>query len=165
MHSGVADKVDAILTPEIPYTIKGVLARIERAKKFEGKRHFLIVVSEGAGAEKGASFDTAKYKNAAEYVEAKLVEAGIKCRSNELGYMQRGSVPTAYDRNLAAIFGNAAVEAFAAGAASAMVARKNGRLAVVDLAKFNKAATRYLDPKSDLVNAARGLGIYVGEMR
>ena len=165
MHSGVAAKVDVILTPEIPYTIKGVLARIERVRKFEDKQHFLIVVAEGAGAEKGKKLDHARHGGVAEYVESKLVEAGIKCRSNELGYMQRGSVPSSYDRNLAAVFGAYAVEAFASGARAAMVARRNGKLAVVDLSKINRAETRYLDPKSDIVRAAVGLGIYIGELK
>ncbi|MDR1476950.1 MAG: ATP-dependent 6-phosphofructokinase [Rickettsiales bacterium] len=166
MHAGVAAAVDIVLVPEIPYTIKGILAKIEDIRRNEGKRHFLIITAEGAGAENGKRLKAhAKHGGVAQYIEENLVAAGIKCRSNELGYMQRGSVPTSYDRNLAAIFGAYAVDVFASGARSAMVARRNGRLASVDLGKYDKARTRYLSAKSDIVKAAQGLGIYIGNIK
>ena len=165
MHSGVAAKVDAILIPELPYTIKGVLKRIEQAKRHEGKKHFLIVVAEGAGAEKGSPLKDSRHGGVAQYIEEKLVAEGIKCRSNDLGYMQRGSMPTAFDRNLAAEFGTFAVDVFASGSRAVMVAKRNGKLVTVDLSKYNRAETRYLDTKSDIVQAAQGLGIYIGEVK
>jgi 6-phosphofructokinase 1 len=47
LHSGLTGRADAILLPEIPYSIEAVAAHLNR-KQEEGKPYSIVVVAEGA---------------------------------------------------------------------------------------------------------------------
>ncbi|MDR1008630.1 MAG: ATP-dependent 6-phosphofructokinase [Rickettsiales bacterium] len=163
MHSGVAGDADIILTPEIPYTLDGIMEKVGHVRKKEKREYFVIVVSEGAGAEKGQKLDTSKYLNSADYIAKFLDSHNILARATSLGHIQRGSIPNAEDRQLAARLGTYAVDTLASGESLAMVGTINGRLKTTSL-KGMKETTKFLDPKSEIVRAARDMGIYVGEL-
>jgi 6-phosphofructokinase 1 len=163
MHSGVAGAVDAILTPEIPYSLDGIWRRVAQIRRTEGRNYFVMVASEGAGAEKGRPLDRNRFRTPADYIAGFLEDKGVIARADSLGHAQRGSVPNAEDRQLAARMGTFAVDALKAGARLEMVALRNGALKRVDMSAA-KEHTRRLDPASDIVRAARELGIYIGEI-
>ncbi|MDR2098644.1 MAG: ATP-dependent 6-phosphofructokinase [Rickettsiales bacterium] len=164
LAAGVSSNADAILVPEIPYTIDGVVKKLKSVRKTEGREHFLIVAAEGAGAEKGEKLDAQHYGNVAKYVELKLDKAGFTVRSNQLGHIQRGSLPSAFDRQLASMLSTFAVDTLASGRHKcAMVGMRDGKFVVNDLSHFDKAATRFLSTKSKIVRTACDLGIYIGE--
>jgi 6-phosphofructokinase 1 len=166
MASGVSANADVILVPEIPYTLDGIVRKLSDARKAEGREYFLLVVAEGAGAEKGEKLVARHYGNVASYIEAKLADRGFHVRAGSLGYIQRGSVPTSFDRQLACMFSCHAVDMLAKGKYKyAMVGMMDGKFVLNDLSKFNKEKTRFLDTKSKIVSAARNLGIYIGECR
>ncbi len=54
-------------------------------------------------------------------------------RVSVLGYIQRGGIPSAFDRLLATAVGKAAVDLLATGQSSQMVAWQNGQVVAVPL--------------------------------
>ena len=69
----------------------------------------------------------------------------------------------AEDRVLAASFAVRAVQLLEQGKDNRVVVHQNGRITDLDLNEVLKVANSPVDPKSDLVQTARTLGIYVGE--
>ena len=79
----------------------------------------------------------------AEQMEAKL---GVETRYTNLGHIQRGGVPTAYDRILSTRFGVAAVDAVAAGERGMMVALHSENIILIPLAEAI-LENKVVDPK------------------
>lgn len=169
LHAGLAGRADAILIPEIPYTIEKVAEHLKR-KNQEGKPYAIVVVAEGA---KPAGGDvTVKAKEAgrverlggiAEIVSAQLQElTGQESRSLVLGHLLRGGEPTAMDRNLGVTFGAGAVYALSQGMDGVMVALKPPRLAFVPIEEAI-AKLKLVPPDSEFVLAARILDISFGD--
>src|SRR6186997_1567921 len=119
LHSGVAGTADVILIPEIPYDIDKVCEKI--MSRDRAGRHFsIVVVAEGAfpagGQESiiGSSLpgESRRVGGIASRIAWDIEQkTGKESRSLVLGHLQRGGMPTGYDRLLAARFGGAAVEA------------------------------------------------------
>ncbi len=135
LGAGLAGGADAILLPEIPYTIDkladSILERVSRGKRFS-----IVAVAEGAINREGA--------NKIKAIEKKLEEAegeqrsalkeqikqldseyrgstikmadelqkitGLETRVTILGHLQRGGTPSAADRLLATRLGTSAIE-------------------------------------------------------
>ncbi|MDQ3519503.1 MAG: ATP-dependent 6-phosphofructokinase, partial [Gemmatimonadota bacterium] len=119
LHSGVAGSADVILMPEIPYQIDKVCEKI-MARDRVGRHFSIVVVAEGAFPDGGEVHmigeslpGQAKRIGGIAEGLAREIQAltGKECRSLGLGHLQRGGVPTGYDRLLAARFGGAAVRA------------------------------------------------------
>lgn len=105
LMAGLAGGAEAIVIPEReldPETI----AELLRLAYQRGKKHALIVVSEGA-------------RNNADrlthYFQKNELHLGFELRATILGHVQRGGVPTAFDRLLATRLGVAAVELLVEG--------------------------------------------------
>src|SRR6186997_1838763 len=119
LHAGVAGTADVILIPEIPYDIQKVCEKI--MSRDRAGRHFsIVVVAEGAfpagGQESiiGSSLpgESRRVGGIASRIAWDIEQkTGKESRSLVLGHLQRGGMPTGYDRLLAARFGGAAVEA------------------------------------------------------
>ncbi len=135
LGAGLAGGADAILIPEIPYTIEklaeSILERVSRGKRFS-----IVAVAEGAINRSGANKIKALEKKleAAEGEEhaalKKKVKAldkeyrgstiqmaeelqeitGLETRVTILGHLQRGGTPSALDRLLATRLGTKTVE-------------------------------------------------------
>jgi len=169
LHSGLAGRADAILIPEIPYSIELAAAHLKR-KHQEGKPCSIVVVAEGAKPIGGDV--TVKSREAGradrlggigEAVTAKLQElTGKESRSIVLGHLLRGGSPTAMDRNLGVTFGARAVYALSKGMNGVMVALKPPRLDFVPLHEA-VAKLRLVPPDSEGVLVARALDISFGD--
>ncbi len=165
MHSGVASGADVILTPEIPYTLSGVIKKIKSLRTLEKRDYAVIVVAEGAGLENGKSVPKKADYTVAEYIAKALDKAGIEARADNLGYIQRGGLPNGYDRMLASELGVLAVDLMAEGHTAVMAGMKDGKPTKVLLKNVCKKETRGLNLSSPIVKTAKNLGIYIGERR
>ena len=79
-----------------------------------------------------------------------------------LGHLQRGGMPTGYDRLLATRFGGAAAQAVADQKWGHMVALQTPHIVTVPIAEALKEPKR-VDPAHDVVQTARRAGISYGD--
>ena len=171
MHSAIAGFADICLVPEIPYTLKGIINKLEEIKK-SGRTSALIVVSEGVKTETGEAVTAAKNMvgekingGIGEYL-SNLINAnyhGFQTRVTKLGHVQRSGNPTSFDRGLAVVLGAEAVNLLANGHTNRMVGLKHGQVTSFALKDVVEAGTTGLDANSPYVKAARTIGMYVGE--
>lgn len=135
LGAGLAGGADAILLPEIPYTIdklaESILERVSRGKRFS-----IVAVAEGAINKEGANKIKAiekKLENAEGAQRSELKKqikqldneyrgstikmseelqkiTGLETRVTILGHLQRGGTPSASDRLLATRLGTSAID-------------------------------------------------------
>ena len=127
-HSGyiarmaaLASGAEMVLAPEHSLEIGQVFDEMQEVER-RGKRHFIIVVAEGASM--GAAELSQLINEADNPYEA---------RYQVLGYIQRGGSPTAFDRVLATRMGVAAVDALWEGQSGVMVAWQGDRVVLRSL--------------------------------
>ncbi|MBE3574587.1 MAG: 6-phosphofructokinase [Firmicutes bacterium] len=171
LHSGLAGGADVILIPEIPFTLAGVVAAVERRRR-QGKRFSIVVVAEGATPEGHERVVRKMIPDSPEPVRlggigslvADEVEraTGIETRVTVLGHIQRGGTPTAFDRVLATRYGVAAVWAAQDGQFGSMVALHGTEIVTVPL-ETAISRLRTVDPDGELVRMARSIGIAFGD--
>ena len=143
LHTGMAGGADFILLPERPVALDDVCAAIRRRRE-AGKAFSIIVAAEGAllkggPAEAGEGTDAFGHvrlggigaRLAAE-IEAKT---GFETRSVQLGHVQRGGTPTAFDRWLGTRYGLLAADLAQDGAFGMMAAYRGGRFTAVPIAE------------------------------
>lgn len=141
LHAGMASGAHAILIPEVPTSMEQIFSWVREAR--DRGRAPLVVVSEGfvpEGADSAFSargvdsFGRARLGGIGE-VLAPLIEenTGIETRATVLGHIQRGGVPTAFDRVLATRLGMAAVDSVAAKAWGTMVSLRGTQIHRVSL--------------------------------
>ncbi|MBQ5321123.1 MAG: 6-phosphofructokinase [Oscillospiraceae bacterium] len=121
LNVGIACGATYIVVNEIPYDLNDVLAHIQKSRAL-GKKHFIIVVSEGV---------TDVYKMAKDIESA----TGIESRATVLGHIQRGGSPTVKDRVVASQMGWKAVELLAEGKSNRVVAVKDNDIVDYDIAE------------------------------
>ncbi|MBZ4672872.1 MAG: 6-phosphofructokinase [Deferribacteraceae bacterium] len=107
LMSAIAGGAEAVLIPEIPYDIEGIIKKIKKRYE-EGKTRSIIVVAEGVGS----AYDFGKVFG---------MIGGFDTRITALGHIQRGGCPTIFDRILATRLGTAAVEALVSGSSGVMM--------------------------------------------
>lgn len=170
LESGMSATADVILIPEIPYDIEKVCSKIQ-ARYESGRRFAIVVVAEGAAPKDGsASFvetDVAgradRYGGVAERLAKEISQrTGRETRSMVLGHLQRGGVPTSYDRLIAMRFGAAAVRVVEAGKFGTMVALDPPNIRAVPIADAISKIKR-VPVDSDMVETARDVGISFGD--
>ena len=99
----------------------------------------------------------------AEGLARQIQEAtGKETRSLVLGHLQRGGMPTGYDRLLATRFGGAAVQAVEDARWGHMVALRSPDIVTVPISEALVKPKR-VDLSHDLVKTARRLGISFGD--
>ncbi|RLP74737.1 ATP-dependent 6-phosphofructokinase [Mycetocola tolaasinivorans] len=136
LHSGMAAGAHAILMPEQPQSIDQIVKWVESANN--RGRAPIVVVSEGftldtmetAHSEKGLdAFNRPRLGGIAD-VLAPIIEerTGIETRATVLGHIQRGGVPSAYDRVLATRLGMAAIDSAVAEQWGTMIALRGTEL-------------------------------------
>jgi len=96
LYAGLAGGAETILVPEINFEIDDVCRKLIQGKN-RGKLHNIILIAEGVGK---------PYEIAEQITE----KTDMDTRVSVIGYLQRGGVPTAFDRILASRFGHRAVE-------------------------------------------------------
>ena len=188
LESAIAGGADVVLIPEIPYDIYKAAAKIN-ARKLNGKKFSIVVVSEGAMPKDGkaSTFQasigegtgiTTKFAGAGDRVAKQLQElTGLESRCTTLGYMQRGGNPSSYDRVLSTKYGAKAMELAMEGKFGVLTVIKNGKLDFVpleDVVGENKelgaveggtkeSNVRLVTMDHELVKTARDIGICLGD--
>jgi len=174
-HAGIAGGASVILIPEIPFNYDGICKKI-MAREAEGKHFTLIAVAEGA-REKGKDFVSSTPPiggKAGAQREARLggiasvVATEVQARTGKetrvvvLGHLQRGGVPTTFDRLICTRFGTRAVTLIAEQKFGRMVALRPPDTADVPISEaVGKLRTVPID--GDLIQTGKALGICWGE--
>jgi 6-phosphofructokinase 1 len=106
LMSALATGADAVLIPEEPPTrsaLEEILPRRLRAGREAGRRDSIVIVAEGAVDSEGQPITSSYVKT---LLEERMEE---EVRVTILGHVQRGGRPSAYDRLMGTLVGNAAV--------------------------------------------------------
>jgi phosphofructokinase-like protein len=170
LHSGLAGTADVILIPEIPYRMSRVCEKIMSRDK--AGRHFsIVVVAEGAFPRGGdvsvmgqsMPGEAKRVGGVCDAIAREIQrQTGKETRSLVLGHLQRGGMPTGYDRLLATRFGAAAVRAIEEEKWGYMVALQSPHIVAIPIEEALREPKR-VDPLHDLVLTARETGISFGD--
>ena len=152
-HAGIAGGATAVLIPERPFNIDDVADAVRR-KHARGRYASIVVVAEGAMPQPGTmpipTYEPDPYGrprlggisvSVAQEIEKRT---GYETRVVQIGHVQRGGTPSAFDRVLCTRLGVAAVSALHNGATNCMVAIKNDGIDLVPLSEI-MGKTRYVD--------------------
>jgi 6-phosphofructokinase 1 len=188
LGAGLAGGADAILLPELPFSVESVAESIMQ-RKAAGSNFSIVAVAEGAMSAADRS-DHDSLRSALEdldddaddsEIRAKLnafhvgrkhstedladqLEAltGLEARVTILGHVQRGGTPSTADRLLATQLGTAVTDAIDAGTTGVMMASRDGVAVPVPLEEVaGKRKTVPLD--HPWIESARKLGICIGD--
>ncbi len=183
----MAGGADAILIPEIPYTIDkladSILERVSRGKRFsivavaegaitvEGDRKIKAVEKklEGTEGEERAKLKDQLSALDSEYrgstmamAEELQIITGLETRVTILGHLQRGGTPSALDRNLATRLGTSAIDYIRDEQFGIMVAVDGEQCKAVPLQDV-AGKINYVPPDHSWVTAARNLATSFGD--
>ena len=188
LESAIAGGADVALIPEIPYDIEKAAQKIMERRK-QGKDFSIVVVAEGAKAKggelvvkdtrnNGIGVDNTKLGGVGEQVAKQLEKlTGLEARCTVLGYMQRGGIPTSFDRVLSTKYGAKAMELALEGKFNVLTVIKDGKLNSVPLEEVvgnntkigavsgntPESNLRKVSMEDDLVKTARNIGINLGD--
>src|SRR5438105_554815 len=150
LHSGLAGTADVILIPEIPYQMAKVCEKIMSRDK--AGRHFsIVVVAEGAFPRRGhvsvmgssMRGEAKRLGGVCDTIAKEITRiTGKESRSLVLGHLQRGGVPTGYDRLLSTRFGAAAVRAIVDEKWGHMVALQSPHIVAIPIAEALRGPKR-----------------------
>lgn len=172
LSAALAGGADVCLIPEIPFDINKVVEKLNARYK-KGRGYAIIVIAEGAkpinGDRSGSESFEIGYENLRLGGVAFKLGSDLKAlgyepdiRETILGHLQRGGVPIAYDRILATQFGVKALELTLAEDYGKMVAYQHPNIVAVPISEAI-GQMHYVTLDSDLVKAARGVGICFGD--
>lgn len=172
LNAAVAGGAEICLIPEMPYDTKKVLEKVND-RFFRGRGFVNIVISEGAHTVDGDTVASAS--NEIGYAHKRLGGVAYKLandlkelgcehdmRVTILGHLQRGGIPIAYDRVLAAQFGVKAFEMVMNGEFGRMVSYRHPYITSVTLEDAIQEPN-LVDHSTALMKTARGLGINFGD--
>ncbi len=131
LEAGLAGGAEAILIPEVPYSLKNICATLATAAE-RGKRSSIVVVAEGA----------AHAGDVRDYIQK---NTEFEARAVVLGHMQRGS-PTSFDRVLALRLGALASHRLLSGFRGEMVGVDGDKLVAHPLT-YVLSTEREMDPE------------------
>ncbi|MFH0758605.1 MAG: ATP-dependent 6-phosphofructokinase [Bacteroidota bacterium] len=187
LGAGLAGGADAILIPEIPYTIdrlaESILERVSRGKRFS-----IVAVAEGAITREGANKINAVEKKLdqtegeertvlkeqlaqldGEYrgstirmAEELQAITGLETRVTILGHLQRGGTPSAADRMLATRLGTSAIDYIRNEQFGIMIAVDGEHTKAVPLQDV-AGKVNYVPPDHPWVISARNLETSFGD--
>lgn len=100
LMAGIAGGAEVVVIPEFEVDPESIASTIRRAYE-RGKTHAMVVVAEGA-----------KYNANAlvQFFDQHQERLGFQIRATQLGHVQRGGTPSAFDRILATRLGAAAIQ-------------------------------------------------------
>jgi 6-phosphofructokinase 1 len=169
LWGGIAGGANVVLLPEIPFTFEKITEFINQRDE-QGYHSTLVVVAEGAHMPDGhiVTLDAnaggeVRLGGIGEQVAAKLQKlTGKDTRACTLGHLQRGGSPTALDRILGMRFGVMAVKLAEERRFGRMVSYQSYH---VDSVPIEEAVhqLRLVEPESELVLAAKAVGICLGD--
>lgn len=169
LWGGIAGGANAILLPEIPFSLDKVAEHIKE-REARGHHSSMVVVAEGARTpdgdlvtqDRGANGDCPLGGIGGFVADELEKRTGKDTRTCTLGHLQRGGAPTSLDRILGARFGVMAVKLAEEGRFGRMVSYQSYKVssAPIDEA-INKL--RMVDPHGEIVGTARAIGICMGD--
>ena len=169
LWGGIAGGANVVLIPEIPFSFEKIADFINN-RDAQGYHSTLVVVAEGACMPDGhnVTLDAnckgeVRLGGIGECVAANIHQlTGKDTRACTLGHLQRGGAPTSLDRILGMRFGVMAVKLAAEGAFGRMVSYQAYH---VDSVPIEEAVhqLRLVQPDSELVQAAKAVGICLGD--
>lgn len=152
-YAGMAGGATVILIPEVPFDISEVSETVSRRHN-RGRYASIVVVAEGAQPIPGTMdlptyevdrWGRPKYGGVSGAIAHEIERrTGYEARVVQIGHVQRGGTPSAYDRILSTRFGLGAVEAVHDGAFGTMVALKCSQVTRVPLSEV-VGGTRHVD--------------------
>jgi 6-phosphofructokinase 1 len=126
LATGIAGGAEVIIVPEFEMTPEQVASELAGAYE-RGKLHAIAVVAEGARYDAEALVA---------YFREHEARIGFELRATILGHVQRGGIPTAYDRFLATRLGAGAVAALNRGESGVLVGMIDGQVTTTPYAKI-----------------------------
>ncbi|MCL2577497.1 MAG: ATP-dependent 6-phosphofructokinase [Defluviitaleaceae bacterium] len=177
LHAGIAGSADVVLIPEIPYSIDGIVKKINE-RGANGRPFSIVAVTEGAVEKDGSAVigkvvedspDSIRFGGVAAQIANKLeplVEHEV--RHCVLGHIQRGGDTSPADRILSARYGVKAAEMIRDGAFGNMVCLRNGNMEYIKLedvlgsgsiGETSAGGAKTVDPNGELVRVAKAMGI------
>jgi len=146
LKAGIAGGADEILIPEVHFTMDDVCNNL-KARYTAGKKFSIVVVAEGTPLEDIRDHSVPesdlnecgheKFVGVGNLLGRELERRlGIETRVTNLGHVQRGGTPTAFDRVLATRFGVAAVDQIRMGNFGTMVALQRAHVVTVPLSSI-----------------------------
>jgi ATP-dependent phosphofructokinase / diphosphate-dependent phosphofructokinase len=140
LEAGIAGGADIILVPEIPVDMKAVCAALVNRHR-RGKTFSIVIVAEGVMCKDHPEFSEEIEKQHAHTfggvgeLIARIIdkETGYDTRVSVLGYIQRGGIPSAYDRLIGTRFGVKAIELVREGSFGHMVSLRNNQVGSIAL--------------------------------
>ncbi len=119
-YAGIAGAATPVLVPEVPFDLDELCLALKR-RHDRGRYASIVVVAEGAIPKKGTlevadeeidEFGHVRLGGIASRVAHTIGErTGFETRVVQLGHIQRGGTPTAFDRVLSTRFGVGAIDA------------------------------------------------------
>ncbi len=170
LYSGVAGGADAILIPEIPYSLEKV-AKVVKERAESNKGFTIIAVAEGAMDKEEARMKkkereakrAAEHFSSSAYVAQQLRDlVGVEARNVVPGHIQRGGTPSAYDRVLSTQFGVHAAELIRDGVYGVTVALKGNAITHNPLSEIAGVA-KPVPEDHQLITTAKNMGISFGD--
>lgn len=173
LHAGIAGGADVILTPEIPYRLDRIVAKIRERERL-GLRFSIVVVAEGARPHGGGAHEIVGARpghlprlggaGASLLQDLEKEELGHEIRLTVLGHLQRGGSPSAFDRNLGTQMGAYAAELCHQRAYDRRIVVQGGKLSTVPLVHDGEDLLhKRIDLDGPLVRAAELLRIELGD--
>ena len=166
LHSGLGGGADVILLPEIPFTVEAVAGKV-LTREYRGSLFSIVICAEGA-VEKGGGGQvyqesTGTLGGIGAHVATQVGKVTNKdARVVVLGHLQRGGVPTPFDRILATRFGAAAVRVLAEGRYGEVVVSRGAKITTVSMSE-TAGKTRTVPKNHEMIQTARALGIGFGD--
>jgi ATP-dependent phosphofructokinase / diphosphate-dependent phosphofructokinase len=188
LTAGLAGGADIILIPEIPYDIDSICQHLTERRR-RGKWFSIVAVAEGARAKPKLTEDDSSDKNGKKkkrpkkrkestndrdddhesdgrvstgVAKAIAKRIGMETRVTVLGHLQRGGIPTPFDRVLATRFGTHAAEMLAEGVYNHMVCMKGSEVTSVPLEQV-AGRTKLVPLDHPLIRSARRVGTNFGD--
>ena len=169
LWGGIAGGANVVLIPEIPFSFEKICDFVD-SRDAQGYHSTLVVVAEGACMPDGGNVTVdgncageVRLGGIGERVSAKIQQlTGKDTRACTLGHLQRGGAPTSLDRILGMRFGVMAVKLAEEKLFGRMVSYQAYH---VDSVLIEEAVhqLRLVQPDSELVQAAKAVGICLGD--
>jgi phosphofructokinase-like protein len=165
LHSGLGGGADVILLPEIPFTVEAVAHQV-LTREYRGSSFSIVICAEGAVERGGGQVyqeSTGTLGGIGAHVATQVAKVtGKDARVVVLGHLQRGGVPTPFDRILATRFGAAAVRVLAEGRYGEVVVSRGAKITTVAMSE-TAGKTRTVPGDHEMIQTARALGIAFGD--
>ena len=153
----------------LSYSIKNIANHIDNIRS-NGRNHALIVIAEAVKREDGSKA-TIKFADGevrlggiGSYLGDEISKlTNAETRVTVLGHVQRGAQPTHRDRLIASAFGVYAVDLIAQQKFNRIVVWQNRGVTDIELSSI-AGQSKTVEKNDPLINVARGLGIYVGDL-